>query len=678
MSIEVLARPGLPAFRSFSPDQVQPVIAALLEHYALVLAHVKTHSAHAWETLFTPLQSADRRLSRAWSTISHLHNVCDSDALREPYANAQQAITEFNTALMQDRELYQCVARFAESEHAARLSPVRKTVLEHWLRDFRLGGVALEEPARTRFAELAQALSKLATGFEEALLDATDAWSLQLPDSTRLAGLPDSALAALRQAAKAEGLEGYRVTLRGPSLMAVMTYAEDRELRAALYQANATRASDQGPHAGQFDNGPRIEKLLAARHEAAQLIGFANAAEESLATKMAPDTQRVVDFLEDLVRRARPPAQTELAALQSFATEHLQLNDLQPWDIGYAAEQMKLVLFDFDDEQLKPYFPLPRVLAGLFQIIESLFAVKAQAREVEVWHTDVQFYDLVDANTGQVIAGFYLDLFARERKRGGAWMDVCRSRCKEAGVVELPIAYLNCNFAPPLPDQPALLTHEELITLFHEFGHGLHHMLTQIDEAGVSGIAGVEWDAVELPSQFMENYCWSDAGLKLLAAHWQTGAALPVELLAKLQRTRFFQTGLFLVRQLEFGLFDFLLHRDYQLQHRPDVMQLLESVRDRVAVIRPPAWQRFPMSFSHIFAGGYGAGYYSYLWAEVLSADAFAAFPQAMPIDRETGMRFRREVLEVGGSRPALQSFMAFRGREPDASALLESYGLTA
>lgn len=679
MPTEILARRGLPAFTQFDPAQVLPAVTALLTALEATVTEVTaSDAAPTWDTLFGPLEAAEQQLSRAWSTIGHLHNVADSDALRKPYSEAEEAITAFHAGLLQNRALYERARAFADSPAAAALRPSRRAIVDHWLRDFRLGGVALEEPARSRFKAIAQEASRLSTEFEEALLDATDAWSLHLGDDTRLAGVPDTALAGFRSAASAKGLEGWLLTLRGPSYQAIMTYADDRSLRAELYQAHATRASELGPFGGRFDNGPRIDKLLALRHEGARLLGFANAADESLATKMAPSAERVLDFLEDLVRRARPAAQRELDELAAFAATTLGLPELAPWDVGYAAEKLKAARFDFDDEQLKAYFPLSHVLGGLFAIIEKLFGVRAREREVETWHPDARYYELIDGD-GQVVAGCYLDLFAREKKRGGAWMDVCRTRFRHPdGALELPVAYLNCNFAPPAGSQPALLTHDELLTLFHEFGHGLHHMLSRVEDAGVSGISGVEWDAVELPSQFMENFCWTDAGLDLLAKHWQSGELLPAALRDKLKQTREFHAGLFLVRQLEFGLYDFLLHRDHDPGQASRVLSLLDEVRQRVAVLRPPEWNRFPMSFSHIFAGGYAAGYYSYLWAEVLSADAFSAFPETDLLDQLTGERFRREVLEVGGSRPALESFIAFRGREPDAGALLKSYGLAA
>jgi oligopeptidase A len=546
------------------------------------------------------------------------------------------------------------------------------------IRDFELSGVALEEPARSRYREIANEQSKIATEFEQALLDATEAWHLDLLDAVALAGLPDSARGLLRQYAADAGLDGWRITLQQPSYVAVMTYADDRGLRRQVYQAYATRASDQGPHAGRFDNAPRIERIMALRHESAQLLGFPNAAEESLATKMAADATRVLGFLRDLAARARPVAQRELAELAAFARESLGLDTLEPWDVSYAAEKLRLARYALGEEELKPYFPAERAIEGVFVVAQRLFGVRFAARAgVPTWHADVRYYDVLDAE-GAVFAGVYLDLYARQGKRGGAWMDVCRTRRRHAGGMQLPVAFLTCNFAPPAGGIPSLLTHDDVITLFHEFGHGLHHLLTEVDWPSAAGIAGVEWDAVELPSQFMENFCWTRETLDLFARHWQTGEALPEDLFRRMTAARHFHAGLFLVRQLEFALFDFRLHLEYDPAHGARALPLLEEVRREVAVIHPPAWHRFPHSFSHVFAGGYAAGYYSYLWAEVLSADAFARFEETGVLDRATGEQFRRAILAVGGSRPALDSFIEFRGREPDAGALLRSYGLAA
>ncbi len=554
-------------------------------------------------------------------------------------------------------------------------------MVEHELRDFRLSGVALEEPARSRFREIESELARLATEFEEAVLDATDAWSEALTDETQLRGIPESGRAVLRAYAEEKSLDGWLVTLKQPSVQAVLTYADDRALRERVYTAYQTRASDQGPTANSFDNSPRIEKILALRHEAAQLLGFRDAAEESLATKMAPSPDTVLAFLHDLAARARPVAERELAELRTFAADQLGLADLQPWDVGYAAEKLRERKYALNEEELKPYFALDAVLGGFFEIVRRVFGVSLKLREgVDVWHPDVRYYDLIGAD-GQVFAGAYVDLYARSGKRGGAWMDVCVNRFVRSGRddgTQLPVAFLTCNFAPPTRETPSLLTHDDVLTLFHEFGHGLHHLLTEVDYPGVAGISGVEWDAVELPSQFMENYGWQREALDLFARHWKTGEKLPDALFERMQAARHFHAGLFLVRQLEFGLFDFRIHREFDPARGARAMQILGEVREAVAVIHPPAWQRFPHAFTHIFAGGYAAGYYSYLWAEVLSADAFERFEQAGVFDRATGEAYRKAILAVGGSRPALESFVEFRGREPRPDALLRSYGLAA
>lgn len=560
----------------------------------------------------------------------------------------------------------------------AALPRAARTLIEHELRDFKLSGVALEEPARSRFREIANELAKLATEFEEAVLDATDAWSETVAEESGLAGIPESGRAVLRAYAEEKQQPGWLVTLKQPSVQAVLTYADDRELRARVYRAYQTRASDQGPNAGEFDNSARIDRILALRHEAAQLLGFHDAAEESLATKMAPTPDAVFAFLHDLAARAKPVAQRELAELRAFARDELDLADLQPWDVGYAAEKLREKKYALNEEELKPYFALDPVIAGLFAITERVFGVNLRQRDdVDVWHPDVRYYDLVDAH-GAVFAGAYVDLYARSGKRGGAWMDVCVNRFRRDAATQLPVAFLTCNFGPPTATTPSLLTHDDVLTLFHEFGHGLHHLLTEIDLPGVAGINGVEWDAVELPSQFMENFGWRREALDLFARHWQSGEKLPDELFARMQAARHFHAGLFLVRQLEFGLFDFRIHREYDPARGARALDILDDVRREVAVMMPPAWQRFPHAFTHIFAGGYGAGYYSYLWAEVLSADAFARFEEAGVFDRATGEAYRKAILSVGGSRPALESFVEFRGRPPQPDALLRSYGLAA
>jgi oligopeptidase A len=668
----------LPAFAAIKPEHVEPAIDAVLAEYKQQIAALTAEtSARNFANTMLPQEALDMRLERAWSPVSHLHAVADSPALREAYSAALEKITEFSTELGQNRELYAAVKVVAARADFNDQPRPARTLVEHALRDFRMSGVALEEPQRSRFKEIANQLSKLSNEFENAVLDATEAWSEQI-GAAQLAGLPEAERALLKQYAEEAQQDGWLVTLKQPSVTAVLTYADDRGLRERVYAAYQTRASDQGPNAGQFDNSRRIDEIMALRHEGAQLIGFSNAAEDSLATKMAGTPERVLAFLRDLAARAKPVAQRELAELADFARGELGIDPLEPWDIAYAAEKLRLKKYALSEEELKPYFPLPAVINGLFAIVERVFGVRFAARaDVETWHADVRYYDVLDAND-RVIAGTYVDLYARSGKRGGAWMDTCRSRYADGERTHPPIAYLTCNFAPPTKDMPSLLTHDDVVTLFHETGHGLHHMLTEIDLPSVAGIDGVEWDAVELPSQFMENFAWQRDALALFAKHWKTGEVLPKELFRRMLAARHYHAGLFLVRQLEFGLFDFRLHLEFDPACGARAMELLREVRDEVAVVVPPAWQRMPHAFGHIFAGGYAAGYYSYLWAELLSADAFSRFEEAGVFNRATGDAFRRSVLAVGGSRPALESFVEFRGREPEPDALLRSYGLAA
>ncbi|MBS0583473.1 MAG: M3 family metallopeptidase [Proteobacteria bacterium] len=674
----LLADTVLPAFAAIQPEHVGPAIDAVLAEYQREIdALTAAASPRDFANTMLPQEALEMRLERAWSPVSHLHAVADSPALREAYSAALEKITEFATELGQNRELYAAVKAVADGAGFATLPRPARTLVEHALRDFRMSGVALEEPARSRFKEIANQLSKLSNEFENAVLDATEAWSEKIGEM-QLAGLPDAERALLKQYAEEAEQDGWLVTLKQPSVTAVLTYADDRDLRERVYAAYQTRASDQGPSAGTFDNSQRIEQIMALRHEGARLIGFANAAEDSLATKMAGTPERVLAFLRDLAARAKPVALRELEELREFARGELNLADLQPWDVAYAAEKLRVKKYALSEEELKPYFPAEAAIAGLFAIVQRVFGVGFRARgDVEVWHPDVRYYDVVDAQ-GKVIAGAYFDLYARSGKRGGAWMDTCRSRYADGERTHPPVAYLTCNFAPPTRDMPSLLTHDDVVTLFHETGHGLHHMLTEIDLPSVAGIDGVEWDAVELPSQFMENFAWQREGLALFAKHWKTGEPLPEELFRRMLAARHYHAGLFLVRQLEFGLFDFRLHLEFDPVRGARTMELLREVRDEVAVVMPPAWQRMPHAFGHIFAGGYAAGYYSYLWAELLSADAFARFEEAGVFDRAAGDAFRRSVLAVGGSRPALESFVEFRGREPEPDALLRSYGLAA
>lgn len=674
----LLSAGDLPPFSRISAADVAPAVDTLLDGYRQVVERlVADTGARNFEALMQPLEAQEERLGRAFSPVSHLHGVKDSPELREAYEEALEKLTEHATELGQNRDLYEAVKAVRELPDFAALDRASRTVVEDSLRGFRLSGVALESEGRKRFAQIQTELSRLTTQFGSAVLDATDAWTRPVSDA-ELAGLPESARALLAQAAADAGTSGHLATLKGPVVTALLTFADDRALREAVWTAYQTRASDQGPQAGAHDNSARIGQILALRHEAARLLGFANAAEVSLADKMAGTPERVLGFLHDLARRARPVAESERETLARFARETLGIEALEPWDIGYASEKLRQSRFAFTEEDLKPWFPAEAAIAGLFEVASRLFGLRLVRREgVDVWHPEVRFFDILDADD-RPLAGFYLDLYARAGKRGGAWMDVCRSRMRRGDGVQLPVAYLVCNFAPPAGGMPSLLTHDDVVTLFHEFGHGLHHMLTEVDLPSVAGIEGVEWDAVELPSQFLENYAWHRESLDLFARHWQTGEPLPQALLDKMLAARHFQAGMFLVRQLEFALFDFRLHLEYDPARGARVMELLEEVRDEVAVIRPPAWARFPHAFSHIFAGGYAAGYYSYLWAEVLAADAFSAFEDSDLFDADTGARYRREILAVGGSRPALESFIAFRGREPDPAALLRSYGLLA
>jgi oligopeptidase A len=673
----LLADGELPAFSAITPEHVVPAIESVIADYqALVAQLVADSNARSFDSLMAPLERMEERLGRCFAPVSHLHGVKDSPALRDAHAAALEKVTEHNSILGQDRGLFEAVQAVHGAVDFTALDRARQTLVEDSLRRFRLAGVALPESERMRFRQIQTELSKTETDFENAVLDATDAWTRPVTEA-ELAGLPESARAMLAMAAREKQLDGWLATLKGPVVQAILTFADDRALRAAVYQAHNTRASDQGPHADAFDNTARIDAILALRHEAAQLLGFGSSAELSLVDKMAGTPVRVLAFLRELAARARPVAERELQALREFAAETLAIEDLQPWDVAYASEKLRERRYDFSEEDIKPYFPLPQVMTGLFALTERVFGARLiERQDVDTWHPDVQFFDVVNAD-GSVRAGVYLDLYSRAGKRGGAWMDVCRAPLLEASTRRRPIAFLTCNFAPPSGDgKPALLTHRDVLTLFHEFGHGLHHLLTDVDWPSVAGIHGVEWDAVELPSQFMENFAWQREALDAFARHYQTNAPLPQALFEKMQAARHFHAGLFLMRQLEFALFDFRLHQEFDPASGARALELLGEVRDEVAVIKPPAWHRFPHAFTHIFSGGYAAGYYSYLWAELLSADAFSAFEENGLFDADTGARYRREILAVGGSRPALESFIAFRGREPQPDALLRSHGL--
>ncbi|MCW0404619.1 Oligopeptidase A [Xanthomonas sacchari] len=663
---------GLPRFDAIQPEHIGPAIDTLLAQAEAAVAAAETVAPVRWDSFVAPLDDATERLWRAWGQVSHLQAVVNTPALREAYNANLPKVTRFSSALGQNLALFAQYRTLAQSPEAAALGAAQRKVLDNALRDFRLGGAELGEADKQRFAAIQEELSALSAKFSQNVLDATDAWSLWIDDPARLAGLPEDSIAAARAAAEREGQPGWKLTLQMPCYLPVQMYAEDRALRETLYRANAIRASEFGDAA--LDNSAAIGRILALRGELAALLGFASYAEYSLATKMAQDPAQVLDFLHDLAARAKPYAQRDRAELEAFAREHLGLDTLEAWDLSYAGEKLKQARYSFSEQDVKRYFTEPKVLDGLFGLIHDLYGLRVEADSAPVWHPDVRFFRLSDAQ-GRLVGQFYLDLYAREGKRGGAWMDDCRNRRERADGVQTPLVYLVCNFGRGSDGKPATFTHNEVTTLFHEMGHGLHQLLTQIGELGVAGINGVEWDAVELPSQFMENFCWEWPRLQAMTAHVDSGEPLPRALFDKMLAAKNYQSGMFTVRQLEFALFDMQLHHDFDAQ-TDSVLQLLERVRDAVAVNRPPAWNRFPHQFNHIFAGGYAAGYYSYKWAEVLSADAYAAFEEAPDQLADTGARFLREILSRGGSRPALENFTAFRGRAPELEALLRHSGM--
>lgn len=666
----------LPAFSSILPEHAEPAIDAVLaENRNALTTLLASETPPSWETLIEPQEEFSDRLGHAWGPIQHLFGVNSTAEWRKAFNATQPKITEYGLELSQNESLYRAYERLAASPAAAAFSPTRRKVLSDAIRDFKLSGIALPEAQKARYKTIALRLSEIQTKFEENLMDAVQAWSKPVSDEALLAGMTDEGKAQAAEKAKAKGLDGWLLTLDFPSFDAVISYADNRDLRFELYEAYATRASELGPHGGKFDNTPLMQEIISLRDEQARLLGFNNYAEYSLATKMAESPDAVESFLLELSAKARPFAQAELDALRNFARERDGLTDLAPWDTAYYSEKLKEQQLGYSEEELRPYFPAPQVIRGMFEVVERMYGVTIEeATGIETWHKDVSTWRLAEAD-GSEIGLFYLDPFARQDKRGGAWMDECLVRRRTDSGLQRPVAYLTCNFTPPLGDQPALLTHDEVLTLFHEFGHGLHHLLTRVDEASVSGIRGVAWDAVELPSQFMENWAYDRATLNGFARHWQTGEVIPDALLAKLQAGRGFQAGLQTLRQIEFALFDLRLHRD--TADGVSILDRLAATRAEVSVFPPPTWNRMPNSFGHIFAGGYAAGYYSYKWAEVLSADAFAAFEES-DFSPDTGRRFRDTVLANGGSQDAMDLFIAFRGRKPEVDALLRHSGLTA
>ncbi|MNS54426.1 Oligopeptidase A [compost metagenome] len=605
--------------------------------------------------------------------------MLNSEALRAAHDACLPLLSEFQTYVGQHEGLYQAYLTLSESDDFPLLSGAQRKEILNTLRDFRLSGIGLPTEAQQRYGEIQARLSELASRFSNNVLDATQGWNKLVTDEAELAGLPQSAQAAARQLAEQKGQQGWLFTLDIPSYLPVMMYADNRALRAELYEAFTTRASDQGPNAGKWDNSAIMSELLTLRRELAQLLGFANYAELSLATKMADKPEQVVNFLTDLAAKSLPQGKAELEEIRAFAAEQHGQSELAAWDLAYYAEKLKQHKFSISDEQLRPYFPASKVVKGLFEVVRRVFGIKVRERlGIDTWHPDVRFYDIFDAED-ELRGSFYLDLYAREHKQGGAWMDVCLGRrYRQDGSLQKPVAYLTCNFNGPVDGKPALFTHNEVVTLFHEFGHGIHHMLTRIDVAGVAGINGVAWDAVELPSQFLENWCWESEALAFISGHHETGEPLPADLLEKMLTARNFQAAMQMLRQLEFALFDFRLHQEFDPARPDQIPALLSEVRSQVAVMTPPAFNRFQHSFSHIFAGGYAAGYYSYKWAEVLSADAFSRFEEEGIFNPATGQSFLKNILEKGGSKEPMELFRAFRGREPKVDALLRHSGIAA
>jgi len=679
---------GLPRFDAILAEHVTPAIDHLLARSRTIVQQLEAPQDDVtWDSFVTPLENATELLGRAWGIVNHLNSVVDTPELRAAYNENQPKVTEFWTGLSQNEALFAKYKALRASDSFASLSPARQRIIDNAIRDFRMGGAELPADQKERFAAIQEEQAAVSTRFSENVLDATNDYKLLVTDEAELAGLPDDVKAAAHAAAQKDGKQGWQFSLHFPSYYPILQFADNRALRATVYRANATKASDQGDvfsKKDDWDNTQNIVTLLRLRDEEAKLLGYKNFAEVSLVPKMAQSPEHVIGFLEDLAQRSRPFAQQDLEELRQFARDELGIDDLQAWDMPYASEKLQERRYAFSAQEVKQYFPEHKVVDGLFRQIQNLFAVEIKPDVAPVWHKDVRFYSI--ERDGVLIGQFYLDLYARPGKSGGAWMDDARGRRATAHSVQTPVAYLTCNFTEPATvdgvAQPSLFTHDEVITLFHEFGHGLHHMLTEVDELGVSGIAGVEWDAVELPSQFMENFCWEWDVLEHMTAHVTTGAPLPRALFDKMLAAKNFQSGLQTLRQVEFSLLDMHLHYDYDAATGQTVQQMIDSVRARFSLVVPPPFNRFQNSFGHIFAGGYAAGYYSYKWAEVLSADAYAAFEEAKALGpdatTEAGQRYLREILSVGGSRPALESFTAFRGREPSIDALLRHSGMAA
>ncbi|PNH90510.1 oligopeptidase A [Vibrio diazotrophicus] len=680
MSNPLLSFTDLPPFSEIKPEHVKPAVEQAIEDCRAKIEQVlEGNTQPTWENVIAPIEEVDDRLSRLWSPVSHMNSVMNSDELREAYESCLPILSEYGTWVGQHKGLFEAYKAIKNSEAFTTLSQAQKKTIKDALRDFELSGIGLPKAEQKRYGEISKRMSELGSKFSNNVLDATMGWTKHITDKNELAGMPESALAAAQAAAEGKGLEGYLLTLDIPSYLPVMTYCDNQALRKELYEAYVTRASDRGPNAGKWDNTENIAELLKLRYEVARMLGFNTYSEKSLATKMAETPDQVLSFLNNLATKVKPQGEREVQELREFAEQEFGVTSFELWDIAYYSEKQKQKLFKISDEELRPYFPENKVVSGLFEVLNRVFGMKVQEREgVDTWHESVRFFDIFDSN--DVLRGsFYLDLYAREHKRGGAWMDECRVRRINAnGELQTPVAYLTCNFNRPVGDKPALFTHDEVVTLFHETGHGIHHMLTQVDVSSVSGINGVPWDAVELPSQFLENWCWEEEALAFISGHYETGEPLPKEMLDNMLAAKNFQSGMFILRQLEFGLFDFTLHTTYDPEVGPQVLETLAEVKKKVAVLPSLEWNRFSHSFSHIFAGGYSAGYYSYLWAEVLSADAFSRFEEEGIFNAETGSSFLNNILEMGGSEEPMELFKRFRGREPQIDALLRHSGIAA
>lgn len=677
MSLAAFNSASLPRFSDIKPNEIEPKLIALLDKNRAKLQKLLSQTNFTWENLMHPLEEMNNELSNAWSPINHLHNVLETDELRDAYNKALEHLTNYHTEISQNEALYHAISDLRKSPAYETYSDAQKKILENDLRDFKLAGIHLTKDKKARLAELEQELSHLTTRFSDNLLDATNAWTLHITDIKQLQGLPQQALQLAEDSAKERGLTGYVLTLDVPSYSTAIKYLDNRDLRKQIYEAYSTRASDQGPHAGKWDNTQIMYDILRARHERAHLVGFHNYAEFSLATKMAKAPMEVLDFLNDLVKRSRPYALREYDELVALAKQD-NIDQVEIWDLAYYSEKLQLSQFQFTQEDIRPYFPIDKVLQGLFTVAEKLYGITIkEEKSVETWHPHAHFFSLHDKNK-QLRAGFYTDLYARPHKISGAWMDECHIRYVTGDNIQYPVAFLTCNFMRPLENHQALLTHDDVITLFHEFGHCLHHMLSKVDLPSVSGISGVPWDAIEFPSQMMENFCWEKEAMALMSEHYETHAPFPDDLFKKMVAAKHFQTGLQMVRQLEFSLFDFHLHLEFDpAKPASQVQNILNKVRAQVAAYPVPEFNRFQHSFSHIFAGSYAAGYYSYKWAEVLSADAYAAFEEHGLFDPDTGKSFMENILEVGGVRDPMDAFVAFRGRKPSIDALLRHSGIT-